>query len=145
MLLLIIGLAMIALTVTIHTLGLLLWLRHMSNRMKNTDLKHVRRTFSLLGRTVTLVMLLHLFEAIIWALLYMRLPDQAGLKNFDDAIYFSMITFTTLGYGDITLSEKWQILAGMQAMVGIVVFGFSTATLFTFIQKIWNYIQTTTT
>lgn len=142
MLLLIVGFTMIALTVIIHTLGLVLWLKYSSSQVNHARLKNIRGTFLLLGRTVTVLMFLHLLEAVIWAVLYMNLSNQAGLKSFSEAVYLSMITFTTLGYGDVTLNERWQILAGMQAMVGIVVFGFTTATLFAFIQRIWSHSQT---
>ena len=49
-----------------------------------------------------------------------------------------MITFTTLGYGDITLAQEWQLLTGVEGMVGIVVFGLTTALLFAVIQKSWK-------
>ena len=49
-----------------------------------------------------------------------------------------MITFTTLGYGDITLAQEWHLLTGVEGMVGIVVFGLTTALLFAVIQKSWK-------
>ena len=82
--------------------------------------------------------MLHVLEAFLWALLYMLLPAQAGLKNLHEALYFSLVTFTTLGYGDITIHEKWQLLTGIEGMVGIVVFGMTTALLFAVIQKCWR-------
>ena len=84
------------------------------------------------------LLILHIMEAVLWAILYMALPAHAGLKNFHEAIYFSMITFTTLGYGDVTLTEPWQVLAGAEGMVGIVVFGLTTALLYAVIQRCWK-------
>ena len=75
---------------------------------------------------------------VLWALFYFLLPDNAGLNNWAEAIYFSIVTFTTLGYGDVTLSPAWRQLSGMEAMVGIVVFGLTTAILFTVIQRVWR-------
>ena len=49
-----------------------------------------------------------------------------------------MVTFTTLGYGDITLAREWQLLTGVEGMVGITVFGLTTAMLFAVIQKSWK-------
>ena len=50
---------------------------------------------------------------------------------------FSIVTFTTLGYGDIILSENWRILASMEAAAGIIFFGWSTAIVFMAIQNIY--------
>ena len=82
--------------------------------------------------------MLHALEAFLWALLYIALPAQAGLKSLHEAFYFSLVTFTTLGYGDLTLHSNWQLLAGIEGMVGILVFGLSTEILFSVIQRYWK-------
>ncbi len=54
------------------------------------------------------------------------------LGEFDSierALYFSIVTSTTLGYGDITLSEQWQLLSTFEAMGGLILFGATTAFL----------------
>ena len=61
--------------------------------------------------------------------------------SFADAIYFSTVTYTTLGYGDIILSHKWQVTSSLQAVSGIILFGWSTAFLVnvrTFFWKKWG-------
>ncbi len=83
------------------------------------------------------LLFLHMVEVIFWAAAYYALPGHAGLSSFSESIYFSIVTFTTLGYGDITLSTQWDALAGMEAMVGIVVFGLTTALIFAIVQRIW--------
>lgn len=75
-----------------------------------------------------------LFEALIWALSYFQLQ---ALTNFEEALYFSIVTFTTLGYGDITLHENWRILASLQAANGILIFGWSTAIIAAVVQKFY--------
>jgi len=41
------------------------------------------------------------------------------IRNFPDSLYFSLITFTTLGYGDFRPLEGWgRILAGSEAFIG---------------------------
>ena len=52
------------------------------------------------------------------------------------ALYFSTVTFTTLGYGDITLLPRWQLISAFEATNGIVLFGVSTAFIFTVIQRL---------
>ena len=63
-------------------------------------------------------------EAALWALGYWLL---GALPNFSEAFYFSLVTFTTLGYGDVTLSEEWRMLGALEAANGIVMFGWTTA------------------
>lgn len=137
--LLIISVGMIVLTVAIHTLGAVVWLEYLGQRIVyRRSMKKPRRMFAGILTTAMALLSLHVFEAFLWAVVYLQLPAQAGLKNFHEAFYFSLITFTTLGYGDITLDGKWQLLSGVQGMVGIVVFGLTTALLFAVIQRFWK-------
>jgi len=65
-------------------------------------------------------------QMIAWALVYMAL-GQFG--DFETALYFSGVTFTSLGFGDITLVGTARLLAPLQAANGLMMFGFSTAVL----------------
>ena len=60
------------------------------------------------------------------------------MPDFEAAIYFSFVTFTTLGYGDLTLSDGWRLLSGIEALNGILLDGWSTAVLFAVVQRIWQ-------
>jgi hypothetical protein len=61
-----------------------------------------------------------------WALLYMEL----GLfETLEPALYFSIVSFTTVGYGDVVLEPGWRLLAGMTATHGLLNFGLFTAFL----------------
>ena len=139
MLLLIISIGMIGLTVGIHTLGAAIWLKHLGQRFEfYASVKQPPHLFRGILSTAIVLLMLHVLEAFLWALLYVLLPAQAGLKNLHEALYFSLVTFTTLGYGDVTIHVKWQLLTGIEGMVGIVVFGMTTALLFAVIQKCWR-------
>ena len=54
------------------------------------------------------------------------------------ALYFSTVTFTTLGYGDITLQERWKLLSSFEAVNGIVLFGVSTAFVFAVLKRLFE-------
>ncbi len=77
-------------------------------------------------------------EAWLWALLYLLHPLITSLQDMDTALYFSMVTFSTLGYGDVVLTGRWRILASIQAANGVIIFGWTTALLFYFIQRIYG-------
>ncbi len=139
MILLLISIGMIILTVGTHTVGAAWWLTSLGKRIvKRYHMNQPTRLFRSILSTAFVLILLHILEAIFWALLFLALPSRGGLDSFHEAMYFSMVTFTTLGYGDITLNADWQLLAGVEGMVGIVVFGLTTAMLFAVIQKCWN-------
>lgn len=141
-----IGLVMMALTLMMHVVGVVYWLERLGTRIEY--LASIGKSLHLFRGVMTTsltLLVLHILEAVLWAFLYMLLPAHAGLKNFHEAVYFSMITFTTLGYGDVTLTEPWQVLAGAEGMVGIVAFGLTTALLYAVIQKCWKITHDTKT
>ncbi len=95
-----------------------------------------KAAFQVLSFTALLLMLLHFLEILIWAAAFLIIPEIRQLANFEEAIYFSMVTYATLGYGDIVLEPQWRIMSGFEAMSGILLFGWSTAMLFSIVQKI---------
>lgn len=62
----------------------------------------------------------------IWALAFRALGIFATLEG---SVYFSLVAFTTLGFGDILLPTEWRLLAGMSAANGLLLFGLLTAML----------------
>ena len=142
---LIIGVLLMAVTVGIHAIGSAYWLSYVAGW--NDRWKHVDGTKSLFRAvvlTAVFLLLLHFLEMVLWAIFYISLPERAGLASFPEAIYFSMVTFTSLGYGDITLHAGWRALSGLEAMVGITVFGLTTALLFAVVQRLWRITQDVT-
>ena len=77
-------------------------------------------------------------EVWLWALLYLFDPLVTALPDLETAFYFSMVTFTTLGYGDVVLTGPWRMLASIQAANGVIIFGWTTALIFYFIQHVYE-------
>jgi hypothetical protein len=77
-------------------------------------------------------------EAWLWALVYLNNAAITETPDLHTAFYFSMVTFTTLGYGDVVLSGDWRTLASIQAANGVIIFGWTTALIFYFIQRIYK-------
>lgn len=73
-----------------------------------------------------------IMEVLTWATTYLKLGAIEGLEP---AIYFSTVTYTTLGCGDMVLDEHWRLLASFEAAVGIIMFGWSTAVVVAVVQR----------
>lgn len=138
--LLLIGTGMIALTMIINVTGIVIWLEFLARRLEHHSRHGTQpNLFGAILFTALVLLMIHLIEAFLWAVLYVLLPGRSGLDNLHDALYFSMITITTLGYGDITLNEQWHLLSGLESMIGIIVFGMSTAMIYAVVQKCWMF------
>jgi hypothetical protein len=82
--------------------------------------------------TVLLVFLAALVEVSLWAGAYLA---TGAIPDTETALYFSTVTFTTLGYGDVVLSHRWRLLASFEAANGIILFGWSTALVIATVQR----------
>jgi hypothetical protein len=88
--------------------------------------------------TVSFLMAAHLAEVFVWALAY-AIVDVA--PEGTDLIYFSFVNYTTLGYGDVTPGERWNLLGPMTAMNGVLLFGWSTAVIFEVLRKVMTTVR----
>ena len=70
----------------------------------------------------------------LWALAYLKI---GAIEVMEAALYFSMVTFTTLGYGDITLNEQWRLIASIEAATGIIMFGWTIALVINTVQRMF--------
>ena len=134
-----IGALLISLTVVIHAFGTTYWVRFLVSRyVQENGQWYSRKSMQILIGTGLVLVGLHVIQIVLWALTYRALVPPAELATLEAAVYFSFVTFTTLGYGDITLSEGWRLLSGIEAMNGILLVGWSTAVLFAVVQRIWQ-------
>lgn len=92
---------------------------------------------SLMAVAFAAVVFAHTVQVWIWAVSFVLL---GALPNFSDAIYFSIVTYTTLGYGDVTVAYDYRMFAAMAAMTGLLNFGLSTAFLVGLLTRLlsWN-------
>ncbi|WP_244709609.1 potassium channel family protein [Rhizobium cremeum] len=121
-----IGTVVISLTVVIHTFGLIAVTHAMSWVTAHIRL-HAHRSRILAMNTVVLgVFCVLTAEVWLWALCY-RLIGFLG--DFPTALYFSTVTFSTIGYGDVIPHPEWRMLAGLEGVNGFLLIGWSTAYL----------------
>lgn len=124
--------ALVALSVATHTIGLVILLKRFARLRASPPTRFWPVTWVLI-RIVWALIFVHAIEISIWALFYLC----AGC--FEDgpaAFYFSGVTYTTLGYGDLLLPVRWRLLAPIEAMTGILMSGLSTGLFFVVVSAI---------
>lgn len=130
--------ALIALTILVHGYGTTQWIGYLLRNYVIADGSFVvKKRLPILIATALVLILLHLVEIFVWALTYRAVAPEE-LRSLEEAIYFSSVTFTTLGYGDITLNSEWRVLSGFEAINGILLVGWTTAFLYAVIQRTWG-------
>lgn len=72
------------------------------------------------------LVLSHTLHVYIWAFAVWL---TGALPGYEEPIYFALVTYTTLGYGDVTLDAAFRILGAMASVNGILMFGLTTAFL----------------
>ena len=125
---LLIGAAMIAVCVVIHGMGLFTIQRILSGERMTERFERLR-PLSVTGAVFTLIavfaiIFIHFVEIWLFAFLY----DYLGaLHSFSEALYFSTISYATIGYSDASIHDEWRMVAALEGVVGIILLGWSTA------------------
>jgi hypothetical protein len=84
------------------------------------------------------MVLLHLFQVVAWALLY---EWHGAIGDLPSALYFSAVTYTTTGYGDIVLPPEWRLVGGVEALTGILMCGWSTGFFFAVVIRLFDFLR----
>ena len=132
---LIVSLSLVSLCVVIHALGLVLLADWLFGHPQKLQAFSRLRSTQLLTLVFAIITLLHLGETLIWATFY----DLWGLfDSFETSWYFSVGTYTTIGYGDVLLPAKWRMLGGVEGISGVLLCGLSGAFLFSIVNQMFK-------
>jgi len=63
-------------------------------------------------------------------------PERKNSEALEPALYFSLVAFTTVGFGDLVLEPSWRVLSAIEAANGVMMFGWTTALVFWFLQHL---------
>lgn len=102
--------------------------------------RRMRITIAIFGMLIA-----HVVEVWIFGLAYWWLDRWPVLGQLPgsfhegalDFVYFSVVTYTTLGYGDIVPGGPVRILAGTEALVGLTLITWSASFSFLEMQRDW--------
>ena len=123
---LILATAMVILTALAHLTGLAILTRLL--RSHTRLMRQVRIMPLTLLLTATLgIISIHTVEIWLWAALYLFGLD--AFRHFEEALYFSTVTYASVGYGDLLMPPRWRILGAIEGGAGVIMLGWSTAYL----------------
>jgi voltage-gated potassium channel Kch len=117
--------AMAVLTVAIHLTGLALLTRALQAGQR-LPAKLRRVPISLLIATAIGLFAIHTVEIWSYAALYLALQ---AVPDFEQGLYFSTVTYASIGYGDVVMAKPWRILGAIEGATGVIMLGWSTAFL----------------
>lgn len=126
---------LVAICVTIHAMGLSAAFQWIKKRETRSGCGFWSAT-SLMILTAGWAIFLHLLQIGVWGLYYFRV---GAIEDFPSAFYFSAITYTTTGYGDILLPDDFRIFGGIEALTGILMCGLSTGMFFAVFARTFGF------
>jgi hypothetical protein len=124
---------LVAITVAVHAIGLGVVLSHLAKSHAVPPTQTWSITL-LLVRVTWLLILFHGVEISVWALFYRW---EGCLPDAESAFYFSGVTYTTIGYGDLVLPRPWRMLGPIEGVTGILMCGLSAGLFFATVTRIY--------
>lgn len=132
---LLLGLPIMMLCLLFQGILLVLAIRFYVNNQTWVDSPRLGARIPVLAGVMTLLVVGNLVQVGIWATLFFKLGE---FTEFDVAMYHSLVNFSTLGYGDIVMSDKWRLLGPLESLNGIIMVGVSTSALMLTIQDTYS-------
>lgn len=138
------GLSLIALTIAFHVTGVTflvsalhrfrVWLEARSPALPRMVASLVV-AFTAMG---LLLVVLHGIEAALWAAAYLWL---GAFKSVGAALLYSIDSMATRGASNLRLQPHWQMMGGLEAVDGMLLFGISAAFIFTVMQFYYEHLM----
>ncbi|SFK95451.1 potassium channel family protein [Shimia haliotis] len=94
---------------------------------------NVLRTALITGLAFAMIVFSHTLQVWLWAYSLMWMD---AFSHLSDALYFSLVTYTTVGYGDVILPVNFRVFGAFGGVAGILCFGLSTAFLVSLVSRL---------
>jgi len=129
--------ALVSVCLIIHLAGILLMAEWLLQRREYLEQTAGKRHFAVMLLALFLgIMFLHLMQTSLWAVFYYT---KNLFSDFETSLYFSMVSFTTIGYGDVLLPSKWRLLGVIEGFSGVLLCGVSTGFVFAVINAAFQF------
>ncbi len=133
---LLIAFAIVAICGALHATVLVVFAQYLLRNFPPLEtLQKLTRQALLLVLVFGVVIVLSLVEAGIWAMLYYV---RGLFPDFETSLYFSLGTFSTIGYGDVVLPQRWRLLGGIEGISGVLLCGLSGAFVFAVLNALFQ-------
>lgn len=138
------GISLIALTITIHTMGVVFMTFMTAGIRSRVEARNFAQrhlipfVIGMLGSVGFLLTVLHGIEVGLWAIAYQRL---GALDSRLAAILYSIDAMSTRGASGVTMHGDWLLMGALEAFDGMLLFGISTAYMFSTMQIFWRALN----
>jgi len=139
---LLIAFAMMGICLVIHVIGIVFLGEYLLSRRERIEAR-VRATYSafVLIFVFSVLIVLHMVEATIWAGFY---AWRGLFHDFETSLYFSLTSYSTLGYGDVLLPATWRLLGTIEGISGVLLCGLSISFLFVIVNALFQFRRKST-
>jgi hypothetical protein len=135
---LLMGSAVLLANLALQILAIVFVLRLLLRRIESAS---APRSTGIDFRVISLVTLTlfigYLAQAAVWALLFTYVGRQ--FEAYDTAFYHSLVNFTSLGYGDIVMDERWRLMGALEAANGVLMFGIGASALLAVMTAVFGH------
>ncbi len=117
------------------------FLRQLSNRLPHLPLQpRLKIMAGVFGAVIAHATEIWIFAMVYWLQLSIGLGSLQGAFDggFFDCLYFSFVSYTTLGYGDIYPSGPIRFLAGVESLLGLLLITWTASFLYLEMSKYWH-------
>ena len=123
-----IAVAIVFVCLLLHVAGILLMAEWLLQHRQYFERSGARIHFSILMiGLISGIMILHVAESSMWGTFYYT---SELFQDFETSLYFSLVSYTAIGYGDVVLPQKWRLLGAIQGVSGVLICGLSAAFIF---------------
>ena len=133
---LLVAFGIVAACLLLHVVSIVLladWM--LDRRDKSKEQMGMLSYMLLLIAAFSVIILLHMVEIGIWAIFYYA---NSLFQDFETALYFSITSYTTIGFGDVVLPRAWRLVGGIEGVTGVLLCGLSTAFVFAIINAMFQ-------